>query len=142
MNESRQTCESPKRLVASCALLGVIAFLTAGLVAGALNRGFGNDTLAVIAIGGGVCWIAAGLALAATYVSSRHGSPVQGVLAGMFFRMALPLAAVVVLPRLNERLAASGLVGTILGVYLVTLAVETFLALRLVAPQASAVKTG
>jgi len=45
-----------------------------------------------------------------------------------------------VLPRLNERLAAGGLVGTILGVYLVTLAVETFLALRLVGPGTAAAK--
>ena len=124
----------------SCALLGVIAFLTAALVTGALNRGFGSDAVAVIVIGGGVCWIAAALALITTYVASRQGSPVQGVLAAMFFRMALPLAAVLVLPRLNDKLAAGGLVGTILGVYLVTLAAETFMALRLVGPGTGAAK--
>ena len=124
----------------SCALLGVIAFLTAALVTGALNRGFGSDAVAVIVIGGGVCWIAAALALITTYVASRQGSPVQGVLAAMFFRMALPLPAVLVLPRLNDQLAAGGLVGTILGVYLVTLAAETFMALRLVGPGTGAAK--
>jgi len=61
------------------------------------------------------------------------------MLIGMMFRMGLPLAALVTLPRIEGRLATSGISTTILGIYLVALIAETLLALRLIQPQTGAV---
>ena len=128
------------KLITSWAILAAVIAPTAVLLAGALNRGFSLDSLVTAAVAGGVCWLAATLALALTFFGNKNGAPIQGVLGGMLFRMGLPLAAVLALPRLDERFASSGLVGTILGVYLVTLAVETLLALKMVPSQAQSAK--
>ena len=50
----------------------------------------------------------------------------------MFFRMGLPLAALIGLPQVGGPLASGGLGTTIVGVYLVALVIETLLALRMV----------
>jgi hypothetical protein len=141
MSETQQTRCSAMTLATSCALLAATIAPTAILIAGLRNRGFSADSLATAAIAAGVCWTAAALALIAAFFGNRWESPVQGVLVGMLFRMGLPLAAVLGLPTLDERLAASGIVGTILGVYLVALAVETLLALRMVPSQVRTAKT-
>jgi len=86
------------------------------------------------ALAGGVCWLAASAALAATYWGNRFQAPVQGMLVGMMFRLGLPMAAVVALSQTSERPLASGAATTILGVYLLALVVETLLAVRMVAP--------
>jgi hypothetical protein len=125
-------------LVRSCALLGVLLAPVALLVAAVCQRGFSGQSLAAAAIAGGVCWLAAALALGATVLGNRCRSPVQGVLAGMLFRMGLPLASLVVLPKLGGPFAASGVATTILGVYLAALVIETVLALKMVPLQTSA----
>jgi len=117
-------------------LLGAAIFPAATLVAGIRNKGFTADALFVAAAAGSVCWFAAVLALVVTYFSNRNGFPIQGVLAGMLFRMAPPLAAIVALPTLNQRLATGGFTATVLGAYLVSLAVETTLALKIAVPRA------
>jgi len=110
------------------------------LVAAIFNGGLSAQALRSAGVGGGICWLAAALALTATFVGNRFHSPVQGMLVGMFFRMGLPLAAVVALPQLGGPLATSGVTMTILGVYLVALVIETLLALRMVSPPAGAMK--
>ena len=111
-------------------LAPVGAALSRGSAAGDSRR----ESLVAAAIGGGVCWLAASLALAATFLGNRLQAPVQGVLAGMLFRMGLPLAAIMALPKLGGAWAPPGVATTILGVYLVALVVETVLALRMVPP--------
>lgn len=119
-------------LVASCAILAAI-LAPAAILAAWLGVGrFSSESLAAAAIGGGVCWVAASLALGATYLGNRWKAPVQGVLAGMLFRLGLPLSAVVVLPKFGDAWAPPGVATTILGVYLVALVAETALALRMV----------
>ena len=127
-------------LVASCALLAVVLAPAAILVAWISSGRFAADTLLAAAIGGGICWVAASLALTATYLGNRWQSPVQGVLAGMLFRLGLPLVAITALPKLGGSWAPPGVATTILGVYLVALVVETGLALRMVPPQSRAAK--
>jgi hypothetical protein len=140
VNESPQSVASLTKLVASCAILAAVIGPTAIVVAGVCGRGLSVDSLRVAAIAGVVCWVAAATALAATFFANRSGAPIQGVLAGMLFRMGLPLAVVLTLPRLDERLAAGGLTFTILGVYLVALAVETALSLKMVPSATQAAK--
>jgi len=129
-----------KSLVWSCVILAGVIAPTAILLAGTCNRGLSFDALRTAAAGGGVCWVAGAAALVATFFANRIGSPIQGVLAGMLFRMGLPLAAVLALPRLDERLAATGVVTTIVGVYLVALVVETLLSLKMVPAPGQAAK--
>jgi hypothetical protein len=119
-------------LASACTLLAVVIAPASLLVAVAVNRGMGSQTVVAAAIAGGVCWVAAALALSATFFGNQYQAPVPGVLAGMMFRMFLPLAAVVALPKLGGEFAVPGVTTTILVVYLVALVVETALALRMV----------
>jgi hypothetical protein len=90
------------------------------------------QSLITAVISGGVCWSAAALALAATFVGNRFSAPVQALLIGMLFRMGLPFAALIGFSALDRNLAQGGLAPTILGTYLVALLAETLLAVRIV----------
>ncbi len=116
----------------SCALLAILVAPIALAIAAIWNRSFSRESLLVAAIAGTVCWVAGATALSVGAVATHLRAPVQGVLLGMLFRMALPLAAIVVFTQTNHPLAAAGLAQTTLGVYLATLVAETLLTLRLV----------
>lgn len=120
-------------VVASCAMLAVaLAPVAVGI--SMFQGGWTSESLVRAALGGGICWVAAVLALVSTYLGNRWHSPVQGLLLGMLFRMALPLAAIMVLTNLGGPLALPGIATTILGVYLVALVLETLLAVRMISP--------
>lgn len=127
-------------LVAFCAFLG-FALVPVALAISAVQGGGGSPSewLVRALVSGGVCWVAAALALASTYLGNRLQSPVPGLLLGMLFRMGLPLAAIMALPSVGAPLAPQGIATTILGVYLVALVQETGLSLR-VFPATRAVK--
>ena len=137
-SSSHEARSSVMGLAVSCALLGVLLAPVAVVVAAICTRGFSTQALFVAAVAGSVCWLAAGLALAATWMGHRIQSPVPGMLLGMFFRMGLPLAAVIGLPQLGGAFATAGLTMTILGVYLVALLIETILAVRMISPLSGA----
>jgi hypothetical protein len=134
-SKAGQSGSSVTRLVLSCAILAAAivpaALLIAWLIGG---RQFSEEVLSNAALAGGVCFVAGGLALLAVFLGNRWQAGVQGVLVGMLFRMGLPLAAIVILPKLGGPFAAPGAATTILGVYLVALVVETLLSLRMVPP--------
>jgi hypothetical protein len=100
-----------------------------------VNHGFSPEAATAAAIGGGICWLAASLGLVAVYVGNRMELPIQGVLAGMLFRMGLPLAALVLLPQFGGVFGVSGLAATILCSYLVALVAETLVAIRMIPRQ-------
>jgi hypothetical protein len=123
-----------------CAVLGLAIAPVAVLIA-VCAGGLTASALVNAAIGGGVCWLAGALALTAGFVGNRFKAPVQGVLIGMIVRMALPLAALIGFSPPGTPLGANGVATTILGVYLVSLVVETLLSLRMVAPRAGAIES-
>ena len=137
-SSSHEARSSAKSLLVSCALLGIVIAPFSLLVATVCRREVSGESLFVAAVAGGLCWIAAAMALTATWLGHRFQSPVQGMLLGMLFRMGLPLVAVVGLPQAGGVFAASGLAVTILGVYLAALLTETLLAVRLIAPLSGA----
>jgi len=118
-------------LAQSCALLGVGLVSVAVVIACVVSGGVSTPALQSAALAGGICWAAATFALTATFVGNWLQAPVQGMLAGMLFRMGLPLTAILVA---NTTSARPGTAVTILSVYLVTLVAETTLALRMVSP--------
>jgi hypothetical protein len=79
-----------------------------------------------------ICWLAAVLALAITVVGTSRGWPVQAMLAATLFRMGIPLAVVFVSPLLGGVWASRAWAGMLVGVYLVALAAETLVAVRMV----------
>ncbi len=129
-------------LVLSCALLAIVLACAAMAIAAVLHRGLTAEAWTAAVVGGSVCWLAAVLALVATYVGNRWHAPLQGLLVSMLFRMGLPLVSLILLPKFGGAAGAAGVTSTILGVYLVALAVETGLALRMVPtrPVAAAIK--
>jgi hypothetical protein len=130
------------RLALSCALLAIIIAPAALGISAIVHRGLSSEAVTAALVAGSLCWLAAALALVATYIGNSLHAPVQGLLVSMLVRMGLPLAALVVLPKLGGSVGSSGVTSTIMGVYLVALAVETGLALKMATsrPAAAAIK--
>jgi hypothetical protein len=82
-----------------------------------------------------VCCLAAAVALIATYLGNQLRAPVQGMLAGMLGKLMIMLIAIVGLPQLGGGFTSPAVGPTILGVYLVALAVVTTLSVRMVPQQ-------
>jgi len=114
-----------------------VAWLTAALLA--VYPLFGwwgyhrHGALGLVAAGfaASVCWVAGASALACVRLTTDT-NPVAGVLGSMVFRMGLPLASGLVLQQTHEPLASVNIFGTVLLYYLITLAVETILSVRMV----------
>jgi hypothetical protein len=81
----------------------------------------------------GVCGGGALASLLATGLFRIHGQPVAGVLLGMLIRMAVPLAACVIMFIQGGPLVEAGALVMILVYYLLMLVVETFYLVRLTA---------
>jgi hypothetical protein len=117
-------------------LLAIVIAPAAMINAAVFHGAISPTALTAAGIAGGICWSAAVLGLTCTWLGNVLHSPVQGLLGGMLFRMGLPLVAIMALLQSGGQFGAAGLTGTILGVYLVTLVVETALAVRMVPPEA------
>jgi hypothetical protein len=87
--------------------------------------------VAAAGVAAATCWCGALVALVLGWVFGQGDNAVGGILAGMAFRIGLPLIVGVALDRRGGPLAEAGVFGMILCYYLVTLSVETLLAVRL-----------
>jgi len=141
VSNASQSRLSVQALVASCALLAAVIVPAAGIVSWIVNRQLSTGTIVSAAVGGGICLFAASAALVTTFVANQIHAPVQGVLASLAIRMGLPLIALIALPKFGGALAAPGISATILGVYLVSLIVETILSVRMVSLPANDLRT-
>jgi hypothetical protein len=79
-----------------------------------------------------ICWLGATLAMLFTAWVRGPQAAMFSLLAGMLFRMGLPLMAGLLLSRRYAELESAGFFGLVLGFYLVSLVAETVLVLPLV----------
>lgn len=91
----------------------------------------GEVGVVAAALAGSIGWLAGASALVCIHLTSRS-NPIAGVFGSMLFRMGLPLVIGLVLQNTVPALAEVGIFGTVLLYYLVTLAVETTLSVRMV----------
>jgi hypothetical protein len=110
-------------------LIIVVALVMVSFVVGASRGAAGVVACAVAA---GICWIGSMAALVVTALASRSNHAVQGHLAGMFFRLGLPLVAGIAIKNSGGALAQAGAFGLIVVFYLIALVAETVLSLRLI----------
>ncbi len=122
----------PKSLLWACALLTTALSLLLPCFAayGYFTSGVMGSVAAVVAFG--ICLSSGILALCVTAISQKMNQGMQGILAAMMVRMSVPLAALIVLPKVSGPLVAAGITGLLMAYYLVTLAIETWLSLRFV----------
>lgn len=93
--------------------------------------------VAAAAAAGMICGIAGGVSLLLAVAAQKARQPIAGVLGGMLVRMAVPLLALLMVPKLDAVWRASGLLEMLLAYYLAALAVETWLLVRLVPVEAA-----
>ena len=122
-------------LPAACILLALVAVLFFPAPAWFGYSRHGASGLAAAAVAGGVCWLGATLALVITGLLRGPQTGVHAVLLGMRFRMGLPLGMGLLLHSQGGALARADVLGMLVAYYLVTLAAETLLAVRLVHPK-------
>jgi hypothetical protein len=124
--------QRPASLLRACLLLAAALAAPFPCFAGYgfWTRGGSGILAALTALG--ICLFAGNSALVVTAVSQRMNQGVQGVFGAMLVRMSVPLAALLVLPKIGGPLIAAGLMGMLMVYYLITLAVETWLSLRFV----------
>ena len=99
MVDREKSRASVTSLVLSCALLAAVIAPAAVAIAWIATGQFSSSALRSAAVGGGICWFAGALALTVTFLGNQLQAPVQGILVAMMFRMGLPLAAIMVLPK-------------------------------------------
>jgi hypothetical protein len=116
-------------VVAGLIWLSGILLLAWVVVAGILIRTEGWRPARTALLAAGVCWLFGVLALLSTALLIRVGQPLAGLLSGILFRTGGPLAALAVGSSIPE-LASAGFPGQVVVFFLVTLAAETVLAVR------------
>lgn len=83
-------------------------------------------------VAGLLCFVSSAAALLATGMLAGTPNAMSGVLVGMVLRTGVPFFVSFLLVRTSKPLADAGLLGMVLISYLVVLAVETLLAVRIV----------
>lgn len=108
-------------MLATLAVVGVIA-----------HARYGTDGIVAASVGAVICWVAGAVALSMLTILRGPKLALHALLAGMIFRLGLPLIAGTVLQKQNGSLAKAGVFGWIMVFYLVMLVVETTSSLKLV----------
>ena len=99
----------------------------------------GIDGLVTAMAAGLLCFAAASAALVVTALSTNTPNALSGVLLGIVLRTAVPFLMSILLMQAFKPLADAGLLGMVLINYLVVLAAETVLAVRIVQAHSSTV---
>ncbi len=118
----------PRGLPASVAMLSAVLAASYLLLAPFVYRLQGADGLSAAAVAAVVCLVSALAGLLVSQCFSGPDHALAGVLVGMGFRMTLPLTVCVVAQLQGGALAQAGFVFYIIAFYLVSLAIDTWLA--------------
>jgi hypothetical protein len=129
MPETTQPAVKPLGMTAGLVVLTSVLAATWIVEAILLVPSRGWQVAGVAGIAAGICWVAGALALVSTLLLTRAKQPLTGVLSGVLFRTMLPLAALGVGTAVPG-LARAGLPGQLVIYFLVMLATETILAVR------------
>ncbi|MGC4003517.1 MAG: hypothetical protein QM811_10430 [Pirellulales bacterium] len=107
---------------------------------------FGETAYGSGALAGGIVWIAGVAALCLMAIGRTPQTGATLAMAGMLVRMALPLAALALVPKTWPEIAAAGFAGQLVALFLVMLVVEVYASLRVAAgkqaPQPNGGPTG
>jgi hypothetical protein len=104
---------------------------TLGATAWFAGSRHGTPGVVAASVAAGTCWLGATLAFVLLDRSRRSGAVINGVLMGMLVRLGVPLVVGVVLDGQRGELSDAGVFGLIVVSYLVALAVETTLSVRI-----------
>ncbi len=105
------------------------------------NRGFTDLELKAAGIAVFLCWLGSVLGLIPPMFLRGPEQGIVGVLAGMFFRMFVPLGGAFAFHRLDEQMRDAHILYFMLGFFLLALIVDTILAVKLVKAQFSTQNT-
>jgi hypothetical protein len=130
MTPTRKTARAPT-VFGCCALLAVVVAVAWPAVAMFAGRSVDSPTWLTTAVAAFVCWFSASLSLIVAHHYRLHGSAMVGTFAGMFIRMAIPMAVGVAVTAHGGFLAREDLFGQLVVFFLLTLAVETWLSVAL-----------
>lgn len=132
--------KAPLSLRSAMLFLALAAVLSGGFSAAIGLYAIGGHSVLAVAASVSLCWGAALLALVVAFVAQRANQAVSGVLGGMLVHMFIPLAGMVGLTMSYPPLVQSGFKFFVLGNFLASLAIEAYLATRLVEFPAVAAK--
>ena len=127
-NRERTTRFRPRGLPASVAMLSAVLAVSYLVLAPFAYRLQGGSGLSAAAVAAVVCLVSAigGMLLSQCLGGPNHA--IAGVLSGMMLRMGLPLAVCMIVYLQSGALAEAGFVFYVLAFYLVTLAIDTWMA--------------
>jgi hypothetical protein len=107
------------------------------VLAGAIVAAFGFERAGVAGVVGAViatsiCWAASSAAILVTSRFCQTSQAVTGVFGGMLLRTGVPMAAAIVISQNSPTLAKAGVFGEFVILFLIALAVETWLSVAIV----------
>lgn len=122
----------PRGPVGACVCLAALVVVVFPLVAWVSWGRSGQDGVLAAGVAAGVCLVASMAALWVTHAFAGTPQAIAGALGSILLRTAVPLGVTFVLVSASPVLAKAGLFGLTVVFYLLTLAGETLLAVRLV----------
>lgn len=121
------------------ALLLLFVAPTAAIVGAVAFSNHGTNGLVAACVAGLLCFVTSSAALVATSMTAGTLNGLSGAFLGIILRTAVPFFVSILLMQASKPLADAGLLGMVLINYLVALAVETVLAVRIVQAHSSPV---
>jgi hypothetical protein len=120
------------------ALLGLFLATVAAAAGAVAMRWFGPGALLASGLAAFMIWLVGSASLALLASAKTPAARLNCALAAMLIRMAVPLLALLYVMSTHHPLVADGIAGLIVVHYLAGLAVETAMAVRIVAASPSA----
>ena len=120
------------RLIGSCLIFTVALLAVFPAFAYFGYSRSGSWGLAAAGVAGGACWLSGLMSLVLIGMCRGADAAFNGALLGILVRMGLPLLAAIAFAQQRGELAQAGVLGMILGYYLVALVVDTLLSVRLI----------
>ena len=118
-------------IVSCCVILTVVVVAALPVCGFWMFHRAGTAGIVASLVGAVVCWLFATIALVVTHRFRGANNAVTGLLVAMLARTGGPLVCALLLTNNSRSLAEGGIFQAILLFYLLTLAVETYLSVRL-----------
>jgi hypothetical protein len=114
------------------ALLGFFLAAVAAAAGAVAAQRYGSGAYQASALAAALIWVVGSASLALVASARTSAARLNCILGAMLLRMALPLVVLVYLTSINHSMLSGGIAGLIVIHYLAGLALETWLAVRLV----------
>ena len=132
LQAANQIASKKRSLIKAVSVLSAFVFIAFAVMVYFAWQQHGMIGVLAAALSTAVCWGSSVAALGLTYRTAGTSDALSGALGGTFLRTGVPMAFGIIGSQFSPQLAAAGLLGMTMLMFLLTLAVETTMAVGIV----------